>query len=411
MKTFSGGALIALGLLATALLLGGRNQAASLTPAKTNGANFVVSSGADAGPGSLRDAILAADRLSESAHILVEAKHIGIESPLPPLINTHGIVIEAAANAGVIDAAHVAKGAALQINGPASIVRGLTIMNARDLALFDNAPGLEITNVSISASKTGIALGALAKGGNIRTSVFERNETGISADGAVRDIVIASCIFRGNTRAGFWFVGAGEHDETPLVRITDGVFEKNASGVVLANRPTLIQKSRFLGNAQSAVLVLGGAARIEDSEIRNSGGTAISVTSGQHVALLHNTLTDNPGTAIMVHDSQASIERNTLTSNGSGIVAILSQDSSSAIIKDNIVSKSAGDAITIIGGSPSVQHNQLTENHSAGVRVLDLVYAKGSVKATPHLDANVLKGNGIDMPPTGVYKSAGPPAS
>ena len=113
----------------------------------------------------------------------------------------------------------------------------------------------------------------------------------------------------------------------------------------------------------------------------------------------------------MVHDSQAVIERNTLTNNGSGIVAILSQDSSSAVIKDNIVTRSAGDAITVIGGSPSVQHNQLTENHSAGVRVLDLVYAKGGVKATPHLDANVLKNNGVDLPPTGIYKSAPPPAS
>jgi hypothetical protein len=411
MKVASSGALIALALLSAALLLGTRNQAASLAPNKISGSSFVVSSGADAGPGTLRDAILAADRLSESAHILIEAKHIVIESALPALINAHGIVIEAAAGAGVIDAAHMAKGPAVQVNSPASVIRGISILNARDLAMLDNAPGLEISGVSITASKTGLALAASAKGGNIRTSVFERNETGISADGSVRDIAIVSSIFRANSRAGFWFVGAGEHDTTPLVRIIDGVFEKNACGVVLANRPTLVQKSRFLANQQSGVLILGGTAQVEDSEFRNSGGTAISVTSGQHVALLHNTLIDNPVTAIMVHDSQVSIERNTLTGNGSGIVAILSQESYSAVIKDNIITKSTGDAITIIGGSPTVQHNQLTENHSAGLRVLDLVYAKGGVKATPHLDANVLKGNGVDMPPTGVYKSAAPPAS
>jgi hypothetical protein len=407
LKNISSGASIAVGLLAAAMLLGGRNQAASLAPGKSMSASFVVNSGADAGPGTLRDAILAADRLSESAHILIEAKHIVIDSPLPALINPHGIVLEAGSNAGVIDAGHVAKGAALQVNAPASVVRGISIVNAHDLGIFDNAPGLEISGVTITASKTGIALGAGAKGGNIRTCVFERNETGISADGAVRDIAIISSIFRNNSRAGFWFVGAAEHDETPLVRITDGMFERNTNGVVLANRPTLIQKTRFMGNLQSAILILGGSARIEDSEIRNSGGTAISVTDG-HVAMLHNTVSDNPMTAIMVHDSQVSIERNTLTGNGSGIVAILSHDNSSALIKDNIVSKSSADAITIIGGSPSVQHNQLTENHSAGVRVLDLVYAKGGVKATPHLDANVLKGNGVDLPPTGTYKSPGP---
>ena len=411
MKLLSSGALIAVALLSAALLLGGRDHAATLAPAKSGGSHFIVANGADAGPGTLRDAILASDRLSESAHIQIEAKRITLDSPLPALINNHGIFIEAAGGAGVIDAAHVAKGAVLQINGPASALRGISVVNAHDMAILDNAPGLEITGVNISASKIGLALASSAKGGNIRTSVFENNDTGMTADGAVRDIAVVSCIFRSNTRAGFWFVGAGEHDEVPLVRIIDGVFEKNTSGVVLANRPTLIQKSRFIANQQSAVLILGGSARIEDSEFRNTGGTAISVTSGQHVALVHNTLTDNPLTAIMVHDSQASIERNTLSGNGSGIVAILSTDSSSAVIKDNTVTKSAADAITIIGGSPTVQHNQVTDNHSAGVRVLDLVYAKGGVKATPHLDANVLRGNGIDLPPTAIYKSATPPAS
>jgi Right handed beta helix region len=410
-KFLSSGALIALGLLSAALLLGGRDHAATLAPAKTSAGSFVVTSGADAGPGTLRDAILAADRLSETAHIVIEAKRIGIDSSLPAMINMHGIVIEAAANAGTIDAGRVAKGAILQVNGALSVIRGISIVNAHDMAILDNASGLEITGVSISDSKVGIALAASAKGGNIRTSIFERNDTAITADGAVRDIAIVGSIFRANTRAGFWFVGSGERDENPLVRIIDGVFEKNACGVVLANRPTLIQKSRFIGNQQSAILILGGSARIEDSEIRNSGGTAISVTSGQHVAMVHNTLADNPVTAIMVHDSQVSIERNTLTGNGSGIVAILSQDTSSALIKDNIITKSGADAITIIGGSPTVQRNQVTENHSAGVRILDLVYAKGGVKATPHLDANVLKGNGVDMPPTGTYKSAAPPAS
>jgi hypothetical protein len=410
MKHLNLGTLGVASLLLLAALLAGHKSSPAAGVSNQSGADFVVSNPGDAGPGTLRDAILAADRLTNRAHITIKVKRIAVESALPALVNPHGVAIDAEAGFGLIDAAHQVKGAVLQINSPASALRGISIVNAHDFGIVLNAAGVAMDGMNIANSKVGIFLGAAAKGAAIRTSVFEHDETAITAEGGVRDVSILSSIFRANSKAGFWFVGAVEKDGDPLqerVRIIDSVFEKNTSGVVLANRPALIQKCRFIANEQSAVLILGGAARVEDSEIRDNVGTAISVTTGRQVALTRNTLTGNLLTAIMVRDSQVTIDHNTLKGNGSGVVAIASDNSDGTLIRDNTITKTAADALTVIGGSPRLQRNQATDNHGAGLRTLNLVSNAGELKATPQLDANVFRGNGTDQPPPAAYKVAG----
>ncbi len=420
MNRFNRVTLFIIALLFVAALFAGHGRAPAAGTAKLGAVDFIVSNAGDAGPGTLRDAILAADRVSNRARVLVKVKQVTIESALPALVNPHGVSVEAEPGFGLIDASHQLKGATLQINGPASVLRGIGITHARDFGIVVSAPGVQLDSISIANSRVGIVLGEAAKNTGIHTSTFEHDETAITADAGVRDVTILSSIFRNNTKAAFWFVGAVDKKGTAAprnaadgetapewARIVDSVFEKNAQGVVLANRPTLIQKCRFFGNLQSALLILGGSARVEDSEIRATGGNAISVSSSKLVVLARNTLDGNPSTAIMVRDSQVTIEHNTLQGNGFGIVVISSQNSDGTIVRDNLVTKSTADAVTIIGGTPHLAHNQILENRGAGFRILDLVSTGRSLKAAPVLDANVMKSNGMDMPPAAVYKLAG----
>ena len=69
------------------------SAAAAGTASKQPPADLVASSERDSGPQSLREAILAADRSSSHAHILVTAKTIRIDSALPALINPRGVEI------------------------------------------------------------------------------------------------------------------------------------------------------------------------------------------------------------------------------------------------------------------------------------------------------------------------------
>lgn len=409
------GTLIALSLVMLGMAVTQRTFTANGAPVQLTAPDFVVSSALDAGPGTLRDAILAADRLTSRARIRITAKRITLESALPALVNPHGVDIDAAAGAGIIDARRLEAGPALQISSPTATLRGLRLDNAAAFGIIVNASGVQMDSVTVTNSKVGILLGTAARDCTIRTSIFEGNATGLMGEADVHRVAILSSIFRRNTRAGFWLVAAppaatagtaSAEQEAAVrerVRIADSVFEGNAAGVVVANQPTLVQKSRFIGNRESAVLILGGMARLEDSEIRGSGGTAISVTSGAGVILARNTLIDNPSTAISVRDSEVVIEGNTLTHNGLGIVSVISRAAFAPVIRDNVVTKTTGDAVTVIGGVPLLQRNRIIGNHGVGLRVLDLVQGAGGLKAAPRLDANVLQGNRIDTPVTGLY--------
>jgi parallel beta-helix repeat protein len=230
------------------------------------------------------------------------------------------------------------------------------------------------------------------------------------------DIAVLSTILRRSARAGLWFVGAAGKTPpalppgavaTPAVRVVDSVFDANASGMVVGNQSALVQKSRFLSEATTALTVLGGAVQMQDSQVQGCGGTALSITDGHDVVLRHNTFADNPMTAILVRDSDAVIEGNTLTHNGLGIVVLSAARTTLTRVSDNLITRSTADAITVIGGATLVQNNRVLDNLGAGVRTLDLLDGHRHLKATPRLDANILHGNAIDTPTPGVYRLTG----
>jgi len=407
------GALVACGIL----LLAAAIPARRMGPAGPANAEFVVKSANDAGPGTLRDALLACDRLTSHCRILLEARQVVIESPLPALINPRGIEIEATGQAGTIDASRETQGPAIEIKSARSVLTGIHVVDARRYGILVDAPGAELTSVTVKDSKVGVMLGADASGTTMRTSLLEHDETGLMAETGVRDVGLVSDIFRLNTRAGLWFVGAPEArggnagdaaQEAPRLRVIDTVFESNAAGAVLANKGTLLQKDRFIDN-QAALNVIGGAASVEDSEIRGSDGTAASVISARSVVLARNMLVNNKAAALIVRDSGIRIEGNTVAHNGLGLVLIGGAGAFTPVVKDNRITDTAADAITLIGGTALLQSNQVIGNRGAGLRPLDLVQGTESLKADPRLDHNVFHANGVDVAPTGVYRLKGGP--
>jgi hypothetical protein len=414
------GALIALILVASAALITLRGRDTLGGDAPPAPVDFVVADSRDAGPGTLRDAILAADRSTTRIRILVKAKRIILESALPAIINANGVRIDAAPDAGVIDADQV-PGVAVSVDSPGAVLRGLHVSRAHGSAILVNAAGVQLDAITVSDSKVGVFLGPAANACSIRNAIFERNETALTAQSDIRELAVAGSMFRGNTRAAFWLVAAPDKARSPSAvvpadrdvresaRIVDSVFEGNFAGVVVGNRPVSVQKSRFLDTRQSAITILGGSARIEDNDIRGSGAAAILVASGTAVTLTRNTLVDNASMAIMARDSDISIDGNTVRHNALGIVTIVSPGGAAPAIRDNLITQSSADAITLIGGAPIVERNRIIDNRGAGLRALDVIAENGRVKAAPQLTQNLIKGNSVDAPVGGVYKLSGNP--
>jgi parallel beta-helix repeat protein len=405
---------LAAGILTHSSVLEGTESLAASTP------EFVVTSDRDAGPGSLRDAILAADRLSSRAHILISAKLIRLDTALPALINLHGIDIEAAAGAGTIDAGNQLRGIALQINSPSSILVRIHIVNARSSGIVINAPAVRLESVTIENSTVGVLVNATAIGAVLQGSTFDHDGTGVMAEADVRDLTILGCSLRNQSRAGIWFVGkpegsnasppaaSGQPPYRPRMQIVDTTFENDAEGVV-ANQSISIQRSHFIDNSDAAALILGGNARIGYNDIRGSHGTALSISSGTDVLVTGNTLHDNRSTGILVRDSSVTIERNALSRNGFGVVAIVTDATLVPVIQDNVITHSTADGITLIGGTCLLQHNKILENGGAGVRSLDLMQGQLRFAARPRLNENEVKNNGIDTAMGGIYKLSSSP--
>ena len=368
------GAVVACGLVTLGAAITSRSaHRDALTDGRAE-AEFVVTSARDAGPGTLRDAMLAADRLSSRCHIVIKVPLIVIESALPALINPHGVEVEAAAGAGTIDAARETKGSAIEVKGTGSILTGLHVIHAHGYGILIDASGVQLVSVTVQDSKVGIMLGASASGAIVRTSLLEHDDIGLMAEPGVRHVTLANDIFRLNTRAGLWFVGAaaarsgGAPDAVasdPLIRVLDTVFEKNATGVVLANEAGLMQKDRFIDN-QTALTVLGGAAMVDHSEISGSQADAVSVISGRSVVLDGDTLADNKATALMVRDSDVSIETNTVARNGVGLVLIGGPGGFAPLVKGNRITDNRGDGIMLIGGTLLLEDNQLLAEPGRG---------------------------------------------
>jgi hypothetical protein len=407
------GAVVACGLVTLGAAITSRavHRDATVLSGRAS-AEFVVTSAQDAGPGTLRDAILAADRLSTHCQIVVKVPRIVIESALPALINPHGVELEAAPGAGTIDADRETKGSAIEVKGTGSILTGLHVLNAHGYGILIDASGVQLAAVTVQDSKVGIMLGSGASGTIVHDSLLEQDETGLSAEPGIRHVTLANDIFRLNTRAGLWFVGAaapsrgdppGAAAPPPLIRVLNTVFEKNATGAVLANEACLMQKDHFIDN-ETALTVLGGAATIEGSEIRGSAADAVSVISGRSVVLEGNTLVDNKATALMVRDSDVSIGTNTVARNGVGLVLIGGPGGFTPLIKGNRITDNRGDGIMLIGGALLLEDNQVLSNRGAGLRPLDFVAGSTSRKADPRSSGNVFHANGVDVAPTGVYR-------
>src|SRR5204863_6960324 len=87
------GVFVLLGVLA---LLGWSYETRRAVPEQATGAVTVeVTSPADSGPGTLREALFIADGAKGKANVALKARTITLQTALPPLVNSHGVRIVA----------------------------------------------------------------------------------------------------------------------------------------------------------------------------------------------------------------------------------------------------------------------------------------------------------------------------
>ena len=390
-----------------------------LSIGEQNASEIYVTSGADRGVGSLRDAIFMADRADRRVRILIQVALITLGDPLPPIVNPAGVSIEARAGSARLDATNVS-GTVLDVSAPDTSISGIEVYGAREEGILLRNGGARLTNVSLRKSKTGIYVVEGAGDLTVSQSLFEGNAVGIHVDSHTDGVRLVDNRFQAHSNAAIWSVAPSEPDpgtSTPLL-IAGNRFERDRASIVLINAAARLERNTFVGARSAAMLLNGTTALVRSNHIRSGLGFGISAESLDHSVISENEIDHNCAGGILVRNAQNThVLSNRLYTNGYGIVMVLGTARSPNTVADNLIVRHVQDGLYIIGASPRIQRNRLMQNQRAGLRLSSLLTAgKPSVGSEPFVEANVFEGNGTDAPlrdafqaSSGVEPSGGPP--
>jgi hypothetical protein len=408
-RPFAVSALLGLGLLAALAqpLAARRPQARRLGSA----VELLVTSPRDAGPGSLREAIVAADRAAGRARITIHTSRVALETALPPLVNRHGVLIEAEDGAEV-DASGLASGPVLDIAAPGSVVQGLTVRGAPGPALLVRASGARFNQVRLKDGEEGIHLAEGVDDVLIEGCDFAENGTGLRVETAGAGLVVRGNRFERHGSAAVWAVAAEPPPagSGPRLVLRSNRFDRDRISLVLMNVPAEVADNRFTAASEAAVY-LTGPASVRGNRIQGSA-LGVFADAADGALIEENEVDHNPAVGILLRAARATqVRANRVYVNGYGIAVVFGARGAPNVVAENLILSQREDGLFVVGGAPLLRGNRALSNGRAGLRVLDYVPRHGPrVPADPLLQDNVLEGNGSDRPPRGLFYEPEPRA-
>jgi parallel beta-helix repeat protein len=340
-------------------------------PAQLTGdANLRVTNSDDQGLGSLREAILSADRLSSRTRIEVLVNRIDLASPLPPLINPNGLTIESAGKEFAVDASHTGTaGPVLEIRSSFVVIRNMRMENAPRTAILLGSDGLRIEKSTFSGCDTAIQVDE--GGGNllIDNSVFEKNRIGLQADVFDRTVTVQNSKFLSQSQAGIWAVSQAISPAALMLNVDRNQFSDNRFGMVFANHRIHVHDNQITLSREAGIQLFGSGAVVEHNTISEGAATGILADGTSGSVIAENEIHNNKAVAIVIKNSDNdTIRHNTIYANGNGIAFVYGHAQSPVIASENDIFSQTGEPIVIIGESPVLRNNVIRSNNLNGAK-------------------------------------------
>jgi len=371
------------------------------------GAEFVVTSPNDAGPGSLREAIFAADRAQTRARVRIRARRIVLETPLPPLINPEGVVIDAPDPDTEIDARALPDGPVLDLAAPRSVVHGLRIRGAAGSGILVRAPGARLTKVALLDCGVGVQLAEGVDDLVVEESSFEENGTGVRLAAGTSGVSVSQNGFRKHDQAAVWAVAPSPplRPTAPALVLRQNRFEDDRISVVLINVPAQVEENRF-ARAGEAAVYLSGPGVVRRNRIQAGSRVGMYADAADGAQIEDNEFDHNLAVGVLLRQGRgAGVLRNRVYENGYGIAVVFGDRGGPNVVAENLVLSQREDGLYVVGGAPVLRGNRALRNRGAGLRVLDYVPLRGPrVTGDPLLQDNVFQENGSDAPIRGEYR-------
>jgi parallel beta-helix repeat protein len=371
--------------------------------------DLAVTSPRDAGAGSLREAIIAADRATARARIVFRVDRVVLETPLPPLVNRHGVVLDAERPVE-IDARGVVSGPILDLAAPGSLVRGLAIKGAPGPAILVRASGARLRDLKISDCAEGVQVTEGVEDVAVADSTFVLNGTGVRVDTAGGRLTVTGTTFERHSTAAVWAVSpaAPAAGAAPRLVVRGNRFRGDRMSIVLVNVPAEVTDNVIAGATEAGVYLMGPAT-VRSNRIQQSA-LGVFADGADGASIENNELDHNAGVGVLVRGGRATrVSGNRAYVNGYGIAVVFGDKGAPHVLTQNLMMSQREDGLYVVGGSPILRDNRSLSNRGAGLRVLDYVPRQGpQVRSDPLVHGLVAEGNGTDLPTRGLFHEPEP---
>ena len=360
------------------------------------GLTFHVTSGADEGPGSLRAAIFDADRAQSGARIVVDVPAVTLSTPLPPIVNPHGIALESRGTTAQINGGLVT-GALIDIAAPNSAVSNLRIVGGR-VGVIVRAARVTLDRLTVQKTDVGVFIGANASDVRVEQTWLLSNRLGLQISESDGLTTVRNSRFENNTEAGLWATSVGPTAANGRLALLDNRFREGARGIVLVGLRAEIEGNSFEELNGDAIHATEARVIVKGNTIRAGFGFGVYLQRAEAGRIEGNDIARNCAGGIMVRDAtNAQVERNQIYQNGHGIVVMEGAAATPNAIVDNLVADDFGDGVVLIGATAVVAGNHVLRNRQAGIRFSSLHDGRGRENPGKlFLDRNTVTGNGRD---------------
>jgi Right handed beta helix region len=392
-KSRTTGALAVLALLlAFAALSRWYGPMRSMPVLDSKRASIKVIATADSGPGSLREALFAADTAPGAASVLIEVDHIVLESALPPIVNAHGVQIVGPAAGVDIDAHGMPPTAVvLDIDADKVTVSRVAIRHCPGVAVLVRARSFRLADSTIEACDVAIDIAANASEVTLEHNHLNSNRIGARFAAASRDSEVVKNEFSGSNGAALWLVASqlsGASDAA--IKVRDNQFNGDREGVVLGNVPALIEHNDFSAMREAAVHVVGDGVVIRNNRVLSGAAAGLTVENASDVLIEANDLTHLDGYGVLLRGAaNALLRSNRIHSCGYGIAFVLGDPHKPSTATDNMLIDLKYDGIDVVGDSPVLKGNQVLQARVVPFSVQDFTQPNGqTIHSQPLLEKN-----------------------
>jgi hypothetical protein len=258
--------------------------------------------------------------------------------------------------------------------------------------------------VAVRVSADAIVLAA-ARGALVERAVLDRNTNGVHLDDTSPGAVIRGCTFRRHDAAGIWAVAAAARPGA-AIRIENNAFRDDRVAAVIANVGASLTGNDIRGALENGIYAMQSRAVLRSNRILGGAGSGILADRADGLLLDRNEIDHNASVGILIRSSRAAaVQNNVIYANAYGIADVFGDRAAPDVITGNLVTENRLDGVFLIGSSPLLRGNRLLQNGASAARVLDFVPWSGPrIPSDPRFDANVLRGNRLDLAVKGEYR-------